>query len=264
MTDKSSTSESTKVHVLVPAAGIGQRFGGPVPKQYISLCGKPIIQHSLECLLEIFDQISVAISDEDDYWDELEIAKDSRIRRVVGGETRAESVRNALKSISDAKGGDWVLIHDAVRPLVSASDINRLISKLSEHPCGGLLGTPVYETVKRVSTDGDVLRTEDREGLWTAQTPQLFRFAALLEAMDSAEKLDKITDEASAMETAGHKLLAVEGSPMNIKITRQADLEFAELILNSRSNNSQTNNSQTSNSQASNSQASNSQTGSQQ
>ena len=236
---KSATAKNTRIHVLVPAAGTGQRFGGPVPKQYISLCGKPIIQHSLECLLEIFDQITVAISDEDDYWNELEIAKDSRISRVVGGETRAESVRNALKSISDAKGGDWVLIHDAVRPLVSASDINRLISKLSEHPSGGLLGTPVYETVKRVSTDCEVLRTEDREGLWAAQTPQLFRFDGLLEAMDSAEKLDKITDEASAMEAAGHKLQAVEGSPMNIKITRQADLEFAELILSSQARSQQ-------------------------
>ena len=240
------TNTDVNLHVLVPAAGLGQRFGGPVPKQYVQLCGKPIIQHSLEQLLAFLEkttvsksnQITIAISEDDDYWQSLEIAKDHRIKTVSGGKNRAESVQNALAGLSAASPDDWVLIHDAVRPLVTVKDMNRLVEKVLEYQAsiaGGLLATPVYDTVKRANTDGEVIRTEDRDGLWVAQTPQMFRRSCLVKALETINRSGKesieITDEASAVETAGHKVKLVSGSRTNIKITRPEDLEYAELFL---------------------------------
>jgi len=226
-----TNSSNIQIHVLVPAAGLGQRFGGPIPKQYMKLSGQPIIQRSLERLLEVVDQVTVAISNDDDYWQELDISKDERVKTVVGGETRAESVQNALKTILSDNQDDWVLIHDAVRPLVSVANIEKLIERLSEHSFGGLLATPVYETVKRANADAEVMKTEDREDLWIAQTPQMFRYGYLVEALKTAGNLSDITDEALAMEAAGHSLKLIQGCRTNIKITRPEDLEFAELIL---------------------------------
>lgn len=240
------------IHVLVPAAGSGQRFGGPVPKQYLKLNGKTVIERSLERLLEAMqqldvnksDQIVVAISDDDDYWQELDIARDSRVKTVSGGSSRAQSVQNVLNSLANVDSEDWILIHDAVRPLIALEDIKKLVISLSEEQelvAGGLLATPIYDTVKRANADAEVIKTEDRNGLWVAQTPQMFRYHELVQALEKATKgsmaraedtdLAKITDEASAMEAAGFKVKLVNGSRTNIKITRPEDLEFAELIL---------------------------------
>lgn len=219
------------MHALIPAAGTGQRFGGPMPKQYLTLCGKPIIQHTLERILEVVDHIYVAISEGDDYWADLEISRDSRITSVKGGGTRAESVQNALKAIPYARENDWVLVHDAVRPLVNPANIHKLVLELDGHPVGGLLASPVYETVKRANQDAEVIRTEDRHGLWLAQTPQIVRYAPLMEALNRFGHLPEVTDEASALEAAGHGIKLVEGARTNIKITKPGDLEFAEFIL---------------------------------
>ena len=231
-----SAALNTGLHILIPAAGTGQRFGGPAPKQYAMLCGKPIIQHSLERLLELSERLSekcitVAVADDDDYWQELEIFKDARIKTVSGGQTRTESVQNALKTIAGAKPDDWVLIHDAVRPLIRVSDIEKLIRQLSRRTVGGLLATPICETVKRANAEGEITKTEDRNGLWIAQTPQMFRYACLVDVLAKAGSSADITDEASAIEAEGHSVKLVEGHRTNIKITRTEDLEFAELIL---------------------------------
>lgn len=233
-----ANSQKTNIHALLPAAGSGQRFGGPVPKQYMKLAGKPIIQHSLECLFQVVDRVTVAIADDDDYWHQLDIAKDERIQLVSGGQTRSESVNNALAAIKNAHKDDWVLIHDAVRPLVRVADIEKLIVGLSEHENGGLLALPVFDTVKRANMEAAVISTEDREGLWLAQTPQLFRYGRLLNAFKVAARDApeiEITDEALAMEVSGQAVKLIEGCRSNIKITRMADLEFAELILGSAS-----------------------------
>ena len=236
MTIEPTTDLNTRIHILVPAAGSGQRFGGPVPKQYTTLCGKPVIERSLQRLLELARQLSVehihvAVSADDDIWQQLEISKNPAIRTVLGGQTRAESVQNALKNISEANSDDWILIHDAVRPLVEISDICKLIQELSGQTAGGLLAAPIHETVKRASINKDVIATEDRNGLWLAQTPQMFRYGCLVEALGQSGSSETITDEASAVEAAGYRIKLVEGSRTNIKITRPDDLKFAEIIL---------------------------------
>ena len=232
MNDSLSSIAKNKVHVLVPAAGSGHRFGGPVPKQYMPLCGVPIIQRSLELLLELSGQVTLAISEDDDYWQNLEIASDPRIKTVVGGHSRAGSVQNALQAIENAKADDWVFIHDAVRPLIERSDIQRLVEQISvSSAAGGLLGTPILATVKRASEDAEVIKTEDRKGLWVAQTPQIFRYGLLAKALEKAGASAEITDEAAAMEAAGYRIKLVAGCRTNIKITRPQDLEFAELIM---------------------------------
>ena len=224
---------SNPLHAIVPAARVGSRFGGPVPKQYVSLGGKAIIEHSLERLLGVVGRITVAISEDDEYWDDLPISQDPRIQSIPGGKTRAESVRNALDSLSGAGETDWVLIHDAVRPLVKPRDVEKLMELLERDPdlTGGLLAKPIYDTVKRAGNERLILKTENRDGLWTAQTPQVFRYLPLIKALDKAGRSAEVTDEALAMELAGYKIKLVEGSQTNIKITRPEDLAFAKLFL---------------------------------
>lgn len=241
MKNEMPPGQESEFHIIVPAAGSGQRFGGPIPKQYMELCGKPIIQNSLERLFEVadflsVDQITVAVSDDDDYWQQFDISNNTRIRTISGGDTRAESVQNALKSLSGALDDDWVIIHDAVRPLVSVADITKMVSSLSGHDTGGLLATPVYETVKRANLEGEVIATEDRNGLWIAQTPQMFRYGILMDSLNVSGNSAEITDEASAIEASGHNIRLVSGSRSNIKITQPEDLEFAELILGHQQN----------------------------
>ena len=232
MNDSLSSIAKNKVHVLVPAAGSGQRFGGPVPKQYMPLCGVPIIQRSLESLLAVTERVTLAVAEDDHCWQNLDIASNPGIQRVAGGHSRAESVQNALQAIDPAEAEDWVLIHDAVRPLIARSDIERLVEEISvSSAAGGLLGTPILATVKRASEDAEVIKTEDRKGLWVAQTPQIFRYGLLAKALEKAGASAEITDEASAMEAAGHSIKLVAGCRTNIKITRPQDLEFAELIM---------------------------------
>lgn len=228
-----TTKLNLRIHAIVPAAGSGLRFGGPVPKQYVYLGGKAIIQHSIERLLEVVDEIILAISDDDEYWGDLPISGDPRIRTISGGKTRAESVQNALNSIENASPNDWVLIHDAVRPLVKREDMENLIEQLSktDEQNGGLLAKPIYDTVKRANTDDFVAKTENRDGLWTAQTPQMFRYQLLTKALSAAGRSPEITDEALAMEAAGYSVKLIEGSQTNIKITRPDDLAFAKLVL---------------------------------
>ena len=228
-----------RIFALVPAAGAGRRYGrSGCAKQYLKLGSKTIIEHSILALLTTAEQVWVAIDPQDSHWPGLNIAKHPRVHFVNGGDSRSVSVRNALRSLSEAKPGnnDWVLIHDAVRPLLRQRDLQSLLSNLRQHPVGGLLATPLYDTVKRIDANNDVVVTEDRTGLWTAQTPQMFRYEHLLTALNRFGGDESITDEALAMERAGHKIRVVEGARTNIKITRPVDLEFAESMLDSIAN----------------------------
>jgi len=225
-----------KTWVIVPAAGGGRRFGGPVPKQYLDLAGKPVIQHTLERLLTIEPAgLVVVIAADDVHWQRLPGAADPRILVARGGAERADSVRAGLAALAGrAAATDLVLVHDVVRPCVTEADIRALLA-VADHPGGALLAAPVSDTLKRVDDNGVVVGTEPRAGLWAALTPQLGRYAVLVAALAQAQQSGcAFTDEAAALEAAGYSPRVVPGRRDNLKITRPEDLALAAAVLASQ------------------------------
>lgn len=231
---------STDHHIwaVVPAAGIGKRMQSAIPKQYLKLNGKAVLQHCLQGLLDIprVTGLVVAIRDDDQDWNSIELATDKPVIVTQGGAERCDSVLNALQVLPQQTlfnaEHDWVMVHDAVRPCVRQADIVRLIDAVGTDQAGGLLALPVRDTMKRQRNDATVAQTVEREGLWHAQTPQLFPWHTLHQALlDARQKNHLLTDESSAMEIAGYAPKLVEGSADNIKITRAEDLRLAELYL---------------------------------
>ncbi len=224
----------TRYFAIVPAAGAGRRMGTQVPKQYLELAGKPVLQRVLESLLEVarLEQVVVALNPEDPYWPKLALASHPKITPVVGGEERAQSVLNGLCALEGkAKAQDFVLVHDAARPCLDSREVERLIEEIGEDPVGGILALPSVDTLKRVEA-GRILETLDRRRVWRALTPQMFRFGLLLEALKSAlAEGIAVTDEAQALERAGYAPKVVQGSASNLKITEPADLVLAEFFL---------------------------------
>jgi 2-C-methyl-D-erythritol 4-phosphate cytidylyltransferase len=210
-------------------------MGGAVPKQYLPLNGRLVIDHTLERLLAHprVETVCVALAAGDHFWPRSAFVDDPRVLRVAGGRERCHSVRNALATLERlAAAGDWLLVHDAARPCLQRRDVDRLLQALQGHAVGGLLGVPVRDTMKRTNTQGAVVETVCREGLWHAYTPQMFRFALLKAALDRVlEQGALVTDDASAMELAGYQPLLIEGSEDNIKITRPRDLDLAAFYL---------------------------------
>ena len=214
-------------------------MGSNIPKQYLSIDGAPLLLHSLRRLSAVkkIEKIVVVIHAEDSRWAELEESiKDefgNRIITVMGGDERYQSVLNGLTALTEFAGkDDWVLVHDAVRPCVRTSDIENLIQKVSLHSIGGLLGSPVDNTLKQVDKELTVIETVDRESYWNALTPQMFRFALLKESIQTVVVSgEQVTDEAAAMEVAGFKPIMIAGHKDNIKITVDADLVLASQIL---------------------------------
>ena len=225
---------------MVPAAGAGKRMGLAVPKQYLSLAGRPVIAHTLASLLHHprIDGVAVAIGAGDEWWPtvaaELNAAKPLRV--VTGGAERCHSVLNGLEALSEpAQPEDWVLVHDAARPCLTAGDLDRLIDTLADDPVGGLLAVPVRDTLKQADDAGRVAATVDRSRLWHALTPQMFRLGMLHEALRAALARGLlVTDEAAAIEAAGFAPRLVEGRADNLKITRPEDLALAEFYLTRR------------------------------
>jgi 2-C-methyl-D-erythritol 4-phosphate cytidylyltransferase len=231
----SSSNPHVKFWVVVPAAGIGARMTADRPKQYLPLAGKTVIEQSLDRLLNhpTITAAVVAISRADEYWAELNYAHKKSVQLALGGQERCDSVLSALQVLQQtANENDWVLVHDAARPCLRATDIDRLIQRCKDHPVGGILAVPVKDTIKQSTSAGEVSTistTVDRSTLWHAQTPQMFRLGMLRDALSKALAAGvSITDEASAMEWAGHKPLLVEGHGDNIKITCPEDLPLAE------------------------------------
>lgn len=220
---------------VVPAAGSGVRMGGEIPKQYLDLAGVPVLQRSLDALLawERLGAVVVALAPGDTRWRSLPAARNPKVTVTEGGAERSDSVLSGLRRLAgSATGDDWVLVHDAARPCLRLQDIQRLVDCLAADPVGGLLAIPVAETVKRADSEARVLETVPREALWLAQTPQLFRYGLLLEALEAAQSSDAvITDEASAVEATGARPRLIAGDPGNIKITRPEDLPLAERFL---------------------------------
>ncbi|HAJ77337.1 MAG TPA: 2-C-methyl-D-erythritol 4-phosphate cytidylyltransferase, partial [Gammaproteobacteria bacterium] len=207
---------------------------------YLPLDGIPIIARTLQRLLAVaaIGRTVVVLHPQDSHWKMLDIPVSERIACTEGGEARYQSVLNGLRALSGAaQDTDWVLVHDAVRPCVPAADIEKLIATLQSHDVGGLLATPVDNTLKQADQDLAVISTVDRSHYWNALTPQMFRYGLLLAAMERVER-DKlaITDEAAAMESMGLRPQLVQGSKTNIKITHDADLALAAAILRQQAN----------------------------
>ncbi len=220
---------------VIPAAGVGTRMQADIPKQYLSIHNKTILEYTLErfCSHPKIEGVVVAISGNDDVWKTLGISSHPKITVVEGGAERCHSVLNGLHVLLEqANSSDWVLVHDAARPCLRKEDIDRLIEVLAGHEVGGLLGLPVRDTMKRADLSCTIQETVEREGLWHALTPQMFHLDVLIDSLESALSQGRVvTDEAQAVELSGLRPVLVEGHPDNIKITRNNDLALAELFL---------------------------------
>jgi 2-C-methyl-D-erythritol 4-phosphate cytidylyltransferase len=223
---------------IVPAAGRGVRFGAGVPKQYAPLLGRPMLSWTLGALLADPDLagIVVALAPDDTLWADLPEASSSRVRTCVGGARRDVSVCNALAALeSYASATDWVLVHDAARPCLRSEDLQQLCNELRDDPVGGLLAVPVSNTLKRVDAQQRGVQTLDREELWQALTPQMFRYGLLHRALCLCiERERKVTDEAAAVESLGLHPRLVRGHADNIKVTNPEDAALAAVILAAR------------------------------
>ena len=221
--------------LVIPAAGIGSRMQADCPKQYLSVSGKTILELTLAIFLEHprLRGIVVALAEHDHWWPQLSVAKHPGIQTVIGGAQRADSVLNALLALHErgASADDWVLVHDAARPLLERDDLDRLLSGLVNDPVGGLLAVPARDTLKQVDADGRVLTTVDRSLMWHALTPQMFRLGLLQRSLaDALQASVAVTDESSAMEWAGLAPRVIEGRASNIKITRPEDLQLLHAL----------------------------------
>ena len=235
-------TRSTQFWGIVPAAGVGKRMNANCPKQYLPLFTEntahstvacTVIEHTLSRLIEadIFEKIVVAISRGDAYWPDLPISTHTKILRAQGGKERADSVLNALLALDGiANAHDWVLVHDAARPCITKEDIHLLISTLREDDVGGILALSSHDTLKEVHGN-HIISTLDRNVIWRALTPQMFRYGLLKQSLEATQGNDAVTDEASALEIQGFIPNIVEGRSDNIKITRPEDLALAQFYL---------------------------------
>lgn len=233
-------SNSKAFWVVIPASGVGSRMKADRPKQYLSLLGKTVLEHTLDCFTQRDDVagIVIGLSATDPYWPELALSLQSSVPIYYseGGKERCHTVLNALVSLREneqATDSDWVFVHDAARPCLSQQDIDTLLASQHNNPVGSLLAMPVRDTMKReMASSGVVSHTEDRTGMWHALTPQMFPLGRLYDALSKALAEEAtITDEASALEYCGEQPRLIEGEASNIKITRPADMALAEFFL---------------------------------
>ena len=233
-----ASKHTPNIWAIVPAAGVGSRVGASMPKQYIRVNGLSIIEHTLKklSLCKDISKIIVALSPDDEYFINLSTANNYPIHIVEGGAERCDSVLSGLEYLKTiADDDDWVLVHDAARPCVLVDDIERLINKLKTHEVGGILGLPVRDTMKRVGItqkQTEIQSTVERENMWHALTPQMFRVGTLYDALiECKDKKLIVTDEASAIEQVDLKPAIVEGRACNIKVTQPDDLQLAAFYL---------------------------------
>jgi len=263
-----SISSKAKLWVVIPAAGSGSRMQESVPKQYLSINGSAIIEHTIKVFLDNheIEKIIVPLADNDQRFSQLNVAKDHRVATTVGGSSRAHSVLNGLIALSAegspsivedsqslvkdsqslvkdsqslvkdsqslVKDSDWVLVHDAARPCLSCASLKHLIDSLRDDDVGGILAVLAKDTLKRASKTQAIMSTVDRSDIWQAQTPQMFRYGLLKAALTSAiEQHVDITDEASALEHLGYQPKLVVGDARNLKVTTPEDLALAEFLL---------------------------------
>jgi 2-C-methyl-D-erythritol 4-phosphate cytidylyltransferase len=242
MTLSTKPIKTTACHVLIACGGSGSRAGGIVPKQYQMLLGKPLVWHTLMAFMPLLENgeissVTVVIAKDDTYWSNNSLAGViSRIRMVpLASITRALTVTQGLAELLESRTAqprDWVLVHDAARCLVRTQDIMSLINKCRDDEVGGLLAVPLADTLKEAAADSRVKTTLARDDKWLAQTPQMFRAQALLDALKASG--EAVTDEASAMEQQGFAPLLVRGSSSNFKVTYAEDFSLAEAVLRNK------------------------------
>ncbi len=222
-----------RFHVIIPAAGVGNRMATAIPKQYLPLCGKPTISHSIQTFFACprIAGIHLALSPEDYFWRDLPLDANSRLNlHYTGGDSRSETVQNTLKAIrSQVNDDDWILVHDAARPGLTVSLLNDLLNTLQDDAVGGLLALPLADTLKQSNADSRVMSTIPREALWQAQTPQMFRYTLLKDALKNFSGTP--TDEAQAVEALGLQPKLVVGSLRNMKITYPQDIALMEVLM---------------------------------
>lgn len=223
---------------LIPAAGIGARFGAACPKQYVKLAGKTVLEHTVSRLtkISVIDLLLIVVAEQDDYIDSIypAAALPAHVHILrCGGATRAQTVRNGIAQAQQQFGlqdNDWLLVHDAARCCVSADSVQRLLAATLNHAVGGLLALPIADTLKQADAAQHVCCTVNRAGLWQAQTPQMFRAGILARALAQAD-LEAITDESSAVEMLGLAPLLVSGDVCNFKLTSAQDAMLATYFL---------------------------------
>lgn len=222
-------------HAVVAAAGRGMRMGGVAPKQYAPLAGATVLEHALAPLLAHagLRRLVIAVAPDDHRFATLAVAADARVHAVTGGASRAASVDAGLAALADADPGLPVVVHDAARPCLPATDLDLLLAAAAA-PDGALLAIPVHDTLKRDDGGDRVAATVERTGLWRALTPQAFPLGTLRAALAAAADDPGVTDEAAAMERAGHAPRLVPGDPANVKVTSAGDLALAAAILAAR------------------------------
>lgn len=226
-------------HVLIPAAGSGARMATPTPKQYLMLNGLPLIVHALQlfCGNAFIQSVHVVLSEADDFWETLPTQLQEHEKLTVhrcGGATRAQTVLNGLRAMQDqVSEDDWILVHDAARPGLTAALLKKLIEHLAQDAVGGLLALPLADTLKRADDNAVVQQTVPRANLWQAQTPQMFRYAMLVKALSTFD--GSPTDEAEAIEALGFKPTLVAGALRNLKVTYPQDLAVLQALMGKES-----------------------------
>lgn len=238
------SSHLSPVWVVIPAAGIGQRMQSELPKQYLKIKNKTLIEHTLDCFLE-HDQVAgiiVVLGPDDRYWQTLNIKTDIKpIFTVEGGLSRSDSVMQGLQYLDEVQSistDSWIMVHDAARPCLSRADLDALLAIRDKGCIGGLLASPVRDTMKRATIGKEVSElvtvshTEPRDNLWHALTPQMFRLGNLQNALKQCQKQGfEITDECSAIEFMGEKPIIIESKHNNIKVTQPSDIALATILL---------------------------------
>ncbi len=226
---------TSRLFGLIPAAGAGARFGAGTPKQYTEIAGRPLLHHAARALAShpAIEAVFVVLAIDDQRFGSVDwSAFGDRIAPLFcGGPTRRDSVMNGLVAMADSVNpDDWVLVHDAARPCLDEATLARLIDAVSGDEVGGILAVPVADTLKRAAGDGRIAATAAREGLWQAQTPQMFRHGVLLRAIGAA---GEVTDEAAAVEALGLRPRLVQGSTRNLKVTYPEDVAVAAALVGS-------------------------------
>ena len=220
-----------KYWTIIPAAGIGVRIQADRPKQYLMLNNEPILSRVINLFSSLpeIEKVVVVLNSQDHWWSTLSLSHPEKVLTAIGGQERVHSVLLGLQFLQDfADKNDFVLVHDAARPCVQVKQIQRLIAELHDHAVGGLFGLPVVDTLKKVDDDNNVLATVSRHQLWQAQTPQLFRYGLLKNAIEQSLLKNKIvTDESSAVEQFGLTPKMILGDVRNLKITYVEDLKNA-------------------------------------
>ena len=226
--------DMTKFHIIIPAAGSGTRMGLSQPKQYLLIHTQTLIER----VVRVFDNISlvhsihIALHSNDEIWKTLNLSFSSKVNtHYCGGGSRAETVLNTLKIIKDhVDPNDWILVHDAARPGIEKKDVEHLIYALKNDSVGGLLAYPLADTIKKSDEEDRVVESPSRKHLWQAQTPQMYRYKMLSDAL---EKFDGTpTDESQAIERLGEKPKLIKGNFKNFKVTYPEDLNILEQLIN--------------------------------